>query len=126
MDTLGDVKLYPGGGRAWDWNETGTHHSPGIQPADVMELLENGAEVVVLGCGMERALGVCPKTLSLLAARGVDVHIEATRAAGAAGVVFGCLTPGGEVARAATRALVQEADGLPVTFHRARSDFRDF
>ena len=34
-----DVKLYPGGGREWDWNETGTRHSPGIQPADVEELL---------------------------------------------------------------------------------------
>ena len=27
-----DFKLYPGGGRAWDWAETGTRHSPGIQP----------------------------------------------------------------------------------------------
>jgi hypothetical protein len=34
-----DFKLYPGGGREWDWNETGTRHSPGIQPADVEELL---------------------------------------------------------------------------------------
>jgi hypothetical protein len=30
-----DVKLWPGGGRPWDWSETGTHHVPGIQPADV-------------------------------------------------------------------------------------------
>jgi hypothetical protein len=27
-----DFKLYPGGGRAWDWTETGTRHSPGIHP----------------------------------------------------------------------------------------------
>jgi len=32
-----DFKLYPGGGREWDWNETGTRHSPGIQPADMEE-----------------------------------------------------------------------------------------
>jgi hypothetical protein len=38
-----DFKLYPGGGRAWDWSETGTRHEPGIQPADVAELLERGA-----------------------------------------------------------------------------------
>ena len=25
-----DFKLYPGGGRAWDWSETGTRHVPGI------------------------------------------------------------------------------------------------
>ena len=23
-----DFKLWPGGGRAWDWRETGTHHRP--------------------------------------------------------------------------------------------------
>ena len=23
-----DMKLWPGGGRAWHWNETGTHHVP--------------------------------------------------------------------------------------------------
>ena len=34
-----DFKLYPGGGREWDWSETGTQHVPGIQPADVEELM---------------------------------------------------------------------------------------
>ncbi len=43
-----DAKLYPGGAREWDWRETGTHHMPGIQPADLAELLEHGAEIVVL------------------------------------------------------------------------------
>ena len=37
-----DFKLYPGGGREWDWRETGTQHVPGIQPADVQELLDHG------------------------------------------------------------------------------------
>ena len=26
-----DAKLWPGGGREWDWTETGTGHRPGIQ-----------------------------------------------------------------------------------------------
>jgi hypothetical protein len=43
-----DFKLYPGGGRAWDWAEAGTRHSPGIQPADVEELVARGATTVVL------------------------------------------------------------------------------
>ena len=47
-----DFKLYPGGGREWDWAETGTHHVPGIQPADVAELLEKGSKVIVLTRGM--------------------------------------------------------------------------
>lgn len=43
-----DFKLYPGGGRAWDWAETGTRHSPGIQPADVEELVAHGATIAAL------------------------------------------------------------------------------
>ncbi len=37
-----DAKLFPGGTREWGWTETGTHHVPGIQPADVEALLEHG------------------------------------------------------------------------------------
>ena len=76
-----DFKLYPGGGRAWDWNETGTRHVPGIQPADVVELLDRGSQVVVLTRGMELVLQTCPETLALLQQRGIPVHVEETRAA---------------------------------------------
>lgn len=76
-----DFKLFPGGGREWDWSETGTRHVPGIQPADVEELLDNGAKVVVLSRGMLRALGTCPETLELLERHGVTVHVEETRKA---------------------------------------------
>ncbi len=76
-----DVKLYPGGGREWDWNETGTRHSPGIQPADVEELLAHGATVVVLSLGMNRRLQVAPGTLDYLAGRSVAVHVAETREA---------------------------------------------
>jgi hypothetical protein len=76
-----DWKLWPGGGRTWDWNETGTRHDPGIQPADVEELLERGSEVVVLGGGQELRLHTMPATLALLRERGVTVHVEETKAA---------------------------------------------
>src|SRR5262245_51522318 len=76
-----DFKLYPGGGRAWDWSETGTRHVPGIQPADVLELLENGSQVVVLTRGMDLVLRTCPETLALLHERQIPVHVEETRAA---------------------------------------------
>ena len=76
-----DFKLYPGGGRAWDWSETGTHHVPGIQPADVAELLEHGSEVIVLSRGMQLVLQTCPETLATLRDRGLTVHVEETGAA---------------------------------------------
>jgi hypothetical protein len=76
-----DFKLWPGGGRPWDWNETGTNHDPGIQPVDVEELLEHGSRVVVLSRGQELQLQTSPATLDLLKQRGVTVHIEETTAA---------------------------------------------
>ena len=84
VDGLGsakDFKLFPGGGRPWDWNETGTRHVPGIQPADVAELLDHGSTVVVLTRGMELALQTCPETLRMLRDQGIAVHVEETRAA---------------------------------------------
>ena len=81
MGKAKDFKLWPGGGRAWDWNETGTLHEPGIQPADVEELLERGSRAVVLSRGQEGQLKTSPETLNLLEARGVQVHVEETRTA---------------------------------------------
>jgi hypothetical protein len=76
--TMKDAKLYPGGARDWDWRETGTQHAPGIQPADITELLDHGAKVVVLSRGMLRMLKVCPETLALLQGKGIRVHILPT------------------------------------------------
>ena len=76
-----DFKLWPGGGRAWDWSETGTRHDPGIQPADIEELLAHGSRRIVLSRGMLLRLSTCPETLALLEARGIEVHIAETREA---------------------------------------------
>lgn len=76
-----DAKLFPGGARQWDWSETGTRHSPGIQPADVQEALDAGATVVVLSRGMDLVLRVMPETLRYLSERGIDVHVAESRAA---------------------------------------------
>jgi hypothetical protein len=76
--TFKDAKLYPGGARAWDWTETGTHHTPGIQPADVEELVEHGAEVVVLSQGMNERLQVKAETLRTLDDAGVETHVLQT------------------------------------------------
>lgn len=79
-----DAKLWPGGGREWDWRETGTRHTPGIQPADVAELLDHGAETVVLSRGVHERLQVCEATLRLLRDRGVAVHVQQSEDAVAA------------------------------------------
>ena len=76
-----DAKLYPGGARAWDWHETGTRHVPGIQVADVEELLERGAEVIVLARGVFERLQVCPETLDLLKNKGIPAHVLPTEEA---------------------------------------------
>ncbi|BCB91357.1 hypothetical protein Psuf_086700 [Phytohabitans suffuscus] len=51
---------------------------PGIQPADVEELLARGATVVVLSRGMRLRLEVDPRTLTLLRERGVEVRVAET------------------------------------------------
>jgi hypothetical protein len=76
-----DFKLYPGGGRPWDWCETGTRHSPGIQPADVRELLDHGCTVIVLSRGMDKRLQTTPEALCLIEGAQVEVHLEETTAA---------------------------------------------
>ena len=76
-----DAKVFPGGAREWDWRETGTRHDPGIQPCDVDELIEHGAETVVLSKGIWERLGVCSETLKLLADSGIAVEVLQTEAA---------------------------------------------
>lgn len=76
-----DFKLYPGGGRAWDWSETNTRHSPGIQPADVEELVQHGAKEIVLSRGMLVKLEICPETEQYLEKVGVKLHSMETKLA---------------------------------------------
>lgn len=76
-----DFKLFPGGGRLWDWSVSGTQHEPGIQRRDVDDLLNNGATVVVLSQGMELLLQVPRSTIEYLEERSIVVHIAPTREA---------------------------------------------
>jgi hypothetical protein len=78
-----DAKLFPGGSREWNWRRTGTSHRPGIQIADVQELLDHGAKVVVLSRGMAECLHVPQETLEFLEQRQVTVHVLPTKEAAA-------------------------------------------
>ena len=76
-----DAKLFPGGSREWDWNETGTHHEPGIQPEDTAELIENGASVIILSKGYNERLQTSPETINFLKKKGIEFHILQTEEA---------------------------------------------
>jgi hypothetical protein len=76
-----DAKIFPGGAREWDWRETGTRHVPGIQPADIQELIEHGARTVVLSKKVWERLQVCPETLDVLSRNDIQVEVLQTEAA---------------------------------------------
>lgn len=76
-----DAKLYPGGARGWNWNETGTRHSPGVQMTDIQELLDHGAQAVVLSKGMLGRLQVPDETLETLRKRNINTHVLRTEKA---------------------------------------------
>jgi hypothetical protein len=76
-----DFKLFPGGGRLWDWSLSGTQHEPGILRRDVDDLINNGATVVVLSQGMELLLQVPRSTIEYLEERSIVVHVAGTNEA---------------------------------------------
>lgn len=76
-----DCKVWPGGAKEWDWSEAGTHHHPGIQPADIEEILAQGVEVMVLSRGMELKLHTTPEAEMLLMSKGIAYHILETNEA---------------------------------------------
>jgi hypothetical protein len=75
-----DCKIGPAGVTAWDWGDTGTHHQPGIQPADLEGLLED-TEAVILSRGMLLRLGTTPEVIKLLEDLGLPYFVEQTQKA---------------------------------------------
>ncbi len=76
-----DFKLWPGGGRTWDWSEYGTGHSRGIQQGDVQELITQGCQVVILTTGRFKRLKVPKKTVDILKAQSIEVVVADTKKA---------------------------------------------
>lgn len=73
-----DWKLWPGGGRSWDWSEHGTGHFQGIQPGDLQELIDRGSRVVILTTGRLGRLKVPRVTIDTLEAKGIQVIVTRT------------------------------------------------
>ena len=74
-----DFKLWPGGGREWDWGENGTGHARGIQVDDVKEILSHGAKVVILTRGVLMRLKVPDRTLNFIEDNDVEVIVTSTK-----------------------------------------------
>lgn len=72
-----DLKIWPTGTKEWNWNETGTRHNPGIQPADMQEFLNN-VDIVILTRGVQSVLQVPQKTIDYAVAQGKIVLIGET------------------------------------------------
>lgn len=58
-----DARLFPGGVEEWDWRKTGTRHDPGIQPADLEDLLATKPDVIILSRGVDLVLQVSQATI---------------------------------------------------------------
>ena len=74
-----DFKLWPGGGRDWDWSEFGTGHAQGIQKGDVQELLDRGARVIILTRGVLSRLKIPQMTQQYLREHEVEVIVVSTK-----------------------------------------------
>ncbi|NXQ64690.1 AAMDC protein, partial [Anthoscopus minutus] len=56
-------------------------HSPGVQPADLEEVVKKGVKTMVIGRGMSEALQVPASTVDYLKKNGVDVLVLQTEKA---------------------------------------------
>lgn len=76
-----DAKLYPGHATAWDWAQTGTHHNPGIQYADVREILDAGVDRIILSRGQYGKLGITNGLIDQIEQEDVAVDVAQTEEA---------------------------------------------
>jgi hypothetical protein len=73
--TFKDARLFPGGAEEWDWNRTGTRHRPGIQLADLEDLLVHAPQTVILSRGVDLVLEVPDATVAAIRAAGPEVVV---------------------------------------------------
>jgi hypothetical protein len=73
--TFRDARLFPGGVEEWDWRKTGTRHDPGIQIADLADLIETEPDVVILSRGVDLVLQVPQATIDFARGRVATVLV---------------------------------------------------
>lgn len=82
VDGLGrgkDFKLWPGGGRNWNWAEFGTGHGNGIQVEEIADLVMNSCTKVILTTGRFKRLKVPKQTIDALEKEGLEVIVTDTK-----------------------------------------------
>jgi hypothetical protein len=70
-----DARLAPGLVEEWDWNRTGTRHRPGIQIADLDDLIALSPDVVILSRGIDLVLQVPDVTVAWARERAAEVLV---------------------------------------------------
>ena len=70
-----DARLFPGGVEEWDWGKTGTRHDPGIQIADLADLVAAKPDVVILSRGVDLVLQVPQATIDFARSHAATVLV---------------------------------------------------
>src|SRR5207244_32910 len=73
--TFKDARLFPGGAEEWDWRRTGTRHGPGIQAADLADLISTKPDVVILSRGVDLVLQVPQATIDFARSHAATVLV---------------------------------------------------
>src|SRR5437764_581819 len=73
--TYKDARLFPGGVEEWNWRKTGTRHQPGIQIADLEDLLATKPDVVILSRGVDLVLQVPQATIDFAQSHAASVLV---------------------------------------------------
>ena len=78
LTTYKDCRICPTGSENWNWKLTGTRHIPGIQFADLSDLLKKYPEtkIIILSQGMEDQLETHPETLATLKTQYPQINVK--------------------------------------------------
>lgn len=57
----------------WNWNKTGTRHSPGIQIEDLSDFIDE-VDIIILSEGVDGVLQIKPETITYLKEKNKEVH----------------------------------------------------
>ena len=72
-----DARIFPTRSESWDWRKTGTAHNPGIQIADIEDIVSQ-SDIVILTRGVDLVLQVPQETIDYVKSKGRDCRVGQT------------------------------------------------